>query len=208
MLGTKRKPINPVISGIPQVLPADLTRRCCPDSTWGMCWGAATAGAGRENPSRRKEPQELCPGCSSRGSWALCPPWGRRISPEQPQPQEPPEILHPSSPGAPSESISPPDTADQGVGQRHQAHLISFNSSGFRGFFSPYEGNWSLFFTAHPPTSKKPTKPQNSISAQNLGMVLQRIKVSMWLLTREKLGQKRCQVDMDRIQKKLKSKGN
>lgn len=155
MLGTKRKPINPVISGIPQVLPADLTRRCCPDSMWGMCWGAATAGAGRENPSRRKEPQELCPGCSSRGSWALCPPWGRRISPEQPQPQEPPEILHPSSPGAPSESISPPDTADQGVGQRHQGHLISFNSSGFRGFFSPYEGNWSLFFTAHPPTSKK-----------------------------------------------------
>lgn len=87
-------------------------------------------------------------------------------------------------------------------------NFIPFNSSDFRGFFPPYEGNWSLFFTAHPPTSKKPTEPQNSIFIQNLGMIFQRIKVSMWLLTTEKLGQERCQVDKDRIQKKLKCKGN
>lgn len=45
---------------------------------------------------------------------------------------------------------------------------------------------------------KKPTTPQNSIFAQNLGMIFQRIKVSMWLLTREKLGDKWTRTEIKR----------
>lgn len=55
MLGTKRKPINTVISGIPQVLPPDLTRRCCSETP--PCEGCAgklpQAGARWENHTRR-----------------------------------------------------------------------------------------------------------------------------------------------------------
>lgn len=107
--------------------------------------GSCHSWSWERKPQQEKGTPGALPWLQLQGKLSPVSSLGKGISPEQPQPQEPPEILHPSSPGSPSESISPPDSADQGVGQRHQAYLISFNSSGFRGFFHPMRGIEAYF---------------------------------------------------------------
>lgn len=112
MLGTKRKPINMAISGIPQVLPADLTRRCCSETP--PCEGHAgklpQAGARWENHTRRDTgtpgaPWELCPRCRSVPGKTL---QERGITPEHLSHRNPCEIPQssPNVPRSPSQSIT------------------------------------------------------------------------------------------------------
>lgn len=138
-----------VISGIPQVLPADLTRRCCSDSSAEDVLGSCQE---LEKHSRRPRSRawELCPGC--------------RAAPGKPEPCASPRAGSPGrgitqgtlSPRNPWESLPPaqvspqsiqqlPDPADQRAGHRHRAHLTSSHSSDFRGVFHPMKGIEACF---------------------------------------------------------------